>query len=87
MWKENDFRLILTHHTHYHDGHMVQDQVNPLAGPSRHQNAKKSKSTPLRSNKAKKLTEKRKIEALEREAMDFVSQAPILNFQKAAKPT
>ena len=87
MWKENDFRLILTHHTHYHDGHMVKDQVNPLAGPSRHQNAKKSKNTPLRSNKAKKLTEKRKIEALEREAMDFVSQAPILNFQKAAEPT
>jgi len=69
---------------------MVKDQVNPLAGPSRHQNQnarKKSKNIPLRSNKAKKLTEKMKIEALEREAMDFVSQAPLLDFQKAAEPT
>jgi len=66
---------------------MVKDQVNPLAGPSRHQNAKNSKNTPLRSNKAKKLTEKRKIETLEREVMDFVSQATILNFQKAVEPT
>ncbi|PPQ92191.1 hypothetical protein CVT25_008965 [Psilocybe cyanescens] len=53
-----------------------QSQVTPLAGPSRHQNAKKSKSKQkpkpaVRTSKLKKLTEKQKIEALEREAMDY----------------
>ncbi|KAF8186394.1 P-loop containing nucleoside triphosphate hydrolase protein [Pholiota molesta] len=55
---------------------MVKEQ---LAGPSRHQNPKKSKKNAkpaIRTSKLKKLTEKQKIDALEKDAMDF--DLPIL---------
>jgi ATP-dependent RNA helicase DDX10/DBP4 len=55
---------------------MVKEQAIPLAGPSRHQNAKKTKKNAkpaIRTSKLKKLTEKQKIDALEKDVMDFVS--------------
>jgi hypothetical protein len=58
---------------------MVKEQAIPLAGPSRHQNATKSKKNAkpaIRTSKLKKLTEKQKIDALEKDAMDFVSTLP-----------
>ncbi|KDR77269.1 hypothetical protein GALMADRAFT_246577 [Galerina marginata CBS 339.88] len=54
---------------------MAKGDVAPLAGPSRHQNAKKSKkdSKPqVRTSKVKKITEKQKIGALELEATNYV---------------
>lgn len=54
---------------------MGKDAVAPLAGPSRQQNSKKLKKNakPLvRTSKLKKLTEKQKIEALEKAAVDYV---------------
>jgi len=50
-------------------------ETGPLAGPSRKQNTKKSKkdSKPqIRSSKIKKLNEKQKIAALEKDVQDFV---------------
>jgi ATP-dependent RNA helicase DDX10/DBP4 len=55
---------------------MAGDKAAPLAGPSRLQNANKkskAKAKPaVRTSKVKKLTEKQKIEALERAAMTYV---------------
>jgi len=53
------------------------DGMIPHAGPSRHQNSKdrrkKEPRTLSRPAKVKKLTEKQKIEALDKEASNFVS--------------
>ena len=54
---------------------MGKESVLPLAGPSRHQNAKKTKkdAKPLvRTSKIKKLSEKQKIGALEQAALKYV---------------
>ncbi|KAF9485667.1 DEAD-domain-containing protein [Pholiota conissans] len=62
---------------------MVKEQVMPLAGPSRHQNVKKSKKNAkpaIRTSKLKKLTEKQKIEALERDATNFVPSEDLKQF-------
>ncbi|KAF5325153.1 hypothetical protein D9619_009771 [Psilocybe cf. subviscida] len=63
---------------------MAGDKSAPLAGPSRHQNAnKKSKAKPnptVRTSKVKKLTEKQKIEALERAAMTYAPSEDLKQF-------
>ncbi|KAF8964766.1 P-loop containing nucleoside triphosphate hydrolase protein [Flammula alnicola] len=62
---------------------MVKEQVLPLAGPSRHQNSKKSKKDTkpaIRTSKLKKLTEKQKIDALERDAMNYVPPEDLKHF-------
>ncbi|CAA7266168.1 unnamed protein product [Cyclocybe aegerita] len=62
---------------------MAKDSTAPLAGPSRHQNSKKSKKgskSQIRPAKVKKLTEKQKLEALEGDVLNFVPPDDLKTF-------
>lgn len=56
--------------------------TQPKAGPStqKARNSKKPTKNVVKSSKLKKLSEKQKIEALERNAMEYVSTAILYRF-------